>query len=84
VACKVRSSGRYVPKALKFTEGHMRSVPEVIAEALADECERCAQIADEHAKQARAAKPPAFEMAIAAEDIARAIRRRVAAHKGQA
>jgi hypothetical protein len=62
----------------------MRSVPEVIAEALADECERCALIADEHAKQARAAKPPAFEMAIAAEDIARAIRRRVAAHKGQA
>jgi cob(I)alamin adenosyltransferase len=65
-------------------EGHMKSVPEVIAEALADECERCAVIADEYAERARAFIPPANEAAAAAEHIARAIRQRVAAHKDEA
>jgi hypothetical protein len=52
----------------------MKSVAEVIKEALADERERCAQIADEYAKRARASDPSATEAATAAEHIARARR----------
>jgi hypothetical protein len=56
----------------------MKSLSEVAAEALAGECESCAQIADEYAKRARASNPPAHQAATAAEHIARAIRQRKA------
>lgn len=44
--------------------------------ATVDEREACAVLADEYAKRAWAAKPPAQEAAVAAEHIAQAIRAR--------